>query len=137
LNSLGCPLHIYHSTNRADSTAYKNSSLLETQRGVATPLHWIGPVESGVCLAEEVQYMEAWQWENISAHTLELLICINRNSQLTISIIYLKLLYQILLSLLILFINMCIYIVLHLARQYKNFGWTDLDYVMHIRLWPM
>jgi len=32
---------------------------LETQRGVATPLHWIGPVESGVCLAEEVQYMEA------------------------------------------------------------------------------
>jgi len=32
---------------------------LETQRGVATPLHWIGPVEFGVCLAEEVQYMEA------------------------------------------------------------------------------
>jgi len=32
---------------------------LEIQRGVATTLHWIGPVEFGVCLAEEVQHMEA------------------------------------------------------------------------------
>jgi len=35
-----------------------NLMSLETQRGVATPLPWIGPVEFGVCLAEEVQHMK-------------------------------------------------------------------------------
>ena len=81
----------------------------------------IGPVEFGVCLSEEVQHMKACSIDSeeilVHVQALQLLICINRNSQLTISIIYLKLLYQILLSLLILFINMCIYAVLHLARQ--------------------
>ena len=71
--------------------------LLETQRGIAAPYIGLGQCRiwclplGGSATHERLQH---WRWENISAQALELIIWINRNSQLTISVICLKLLYQ-------------------------------------------
>ena len=83
------------STSQVTRTRFKQA--LETQRGVAAP--YIG---SGRCriwclpLGGSATHgrLQHWRWENISAQALELLIWINRKSQLTISVICLKLLYQ-------------------------------------------